>query len=148
MIFSVFQKNWVFGHSWSTLLWYRCYYPHRLRDALSPVCRIFWLWDGIFFLLSRINKRNWAISSSLRNDSHYTFCVLPYVLGFITVFMSKTISTIPPTQETVLARWAVMTCPWSVSLILVSSLLSPVTALGSQFHGCLNTVTEVRESCL
>ena len=41
MIFSVFQKNWVFGYSWSILLWYRCYYPHRLRDALSPVCGIF-----------------------------------------------------------------------------------------------------------
>jgi hypothetical protein len=25
----------------ATLLWYRCYYPHRSRDALSPV-------DGIF----------------------------------------------------------------------------------------------------
>ena len=21
--------------------WYRCYYPHRSRDALSPVCGIF-----------------------------------------------------------------------------------------------------------
>ena len=41
MIFSVFQKNWVFGYSWSTLLWYRCYYPRWLRDALSPVCGIF-----------------------------------------------------------------------------------------------------------
>ena len=41
MIFYVFQKNWVFGYSWSTLLWYRCYYPHRSRDALSPVCGIF-----------------------------------------------------------------------------------------------------------
>ena len=40
-IFSVFQKNRVFGYSWSTLLWYRCYYPHRSRDALSPVCGIF-----------------------------------------------------------------------------------------------------------
>ena len=39
--FSVFQKNGVFGYSWSTLLWYRCYYPHRSRDALSPICRIF-----------------------------------------------------------------------------------------------------------
>ena len=36
-----FYKIWVFGYSWSTLLWYRCYYPHRSRDALSPVCRIF-----------------------------------------------------------------------------------------------------------
>ena len=41
MIFSVFQKNLVFGYSWSTLLWYWCYYPHRSRDALSPVCGIF-----------------------------------------------------------------------------------------------------------
>ena len=23
------------------LVWYRCYYPHRSRDALSPVCGIF-----------------------------------------------------------------------------------------------------------
>ena len=43
MIFSVFQKKFVFGYSWSTLLWYRCYYPHRSRDALSPVCGIFLL---------------------------------------------------------------------------------------------------------
>ena len=21
--------------------WYRCYYPHRLRDSVSPVCEIF-----------------------------------------------------------------------------------------------------------
>ena len=41
MIFSVFQKNWVFGYSWSTFLWHRCYYPHRSRDALSPICGIF-----------------------------------------------------------------------------------------------------------
>ena len=26
---------------WSTLLWHRCYYPHRSRDALYPVCGIF-----------------------------------------------------------------------------------------------------------
>ena len=32
MIFSVCKKIWVFG--------YRCYYPHRSRDALSPVCGI------------------------------------------------------------------------------------------------------------
>ena len=30
-----------FGYSWSTLLWNRCYYPQRSRDALSPVCGIF-----------------------------------------------------------------------------------------------------------
>ena len=37
IIFSVFQTNWVFGYSWSTLLWHRCYYPHRSRAPLSPV---------------------------------------------------------------------------------------------------------------
>ena len=41
MIFGVFQKNWVLGYSWSTLLWYWCYSPHRSRDALSPVRGIF-----------------------------------------------------------------------------------------------------------
>ena len=41
MIFSFFQKNWVLGYTWSTLLWYRCYYLHRSRDSLSPVCGIF-----------------------------------------------------------------------------------------------------------
>ena len=52
MIFSVFQKIWVLGYSWSTLLWYRCYYPHRSRDALSPVCGIFKasaLWADAFY---------------------------------------------------------------------------------------------------
>ena len=39
--FSVFKKNQVLGYSWSTLLWHRCYYPHRSRDALFPVCGIF-----------------------------------------------------------------------------------------------------------
>ena len=42
MIFSVFQKNLVLGYSWSTLLWHWCYYLHRSRVALSPVCGIFW----------------------------------------------------------------------------------------------------------
>ena len=41
IIFLVFPKKFVFGYSWSTLLWYRCYYPHRSRDALFPVCGIF-----------------------------------------------------------------------------------------------------------
>jgi hypothetical protein len=31
-----FSKKMGFWYSWSTLLWYRCYYPHRSRDALSP----------------------------------------------------------------------------------------------------------------
>ena len=36
----------VFGYCWCTLLWYWCYYPHRSRDALSPVCGIFFLRRG------------------------------------------------------------------------------------------------------
>ena len=59
MIFSVFQKNWFFGYSWSTLLWYRCYYPHQSRDALSPVCGIFFLWwlfSFNFYLLEMFNR--------------------------------------------------------------------------------------------
>ena len=39
--FLFFKKKWVLGYSWSTLLWRRCYYPHRSRDALSPVWGIF-----------------------------------------------------------------------------------------------------------
>ena len=31
----------VLAYSWSTLLWHRCYYPHRSRDSVSPVCGIF-----------------------------------------------------------------------------------------------------------
>ena len=58
VIFSVFQKNWVLRYSWSTLLWYRCYYPHRSRDALSPVCGIFFqtishVWDSVFYQSSK-----------------------------------------------------------------------------------------------
>ena len=43
MIYLFLKKNWVFGYSWSTLLWYRCYYLHRSRDALSPIRGIFLL---------------------------------------------------------------------------------------------------------
>ena len=35
---------------WSTLLWHRCYYPHRSRDALSPVCWIFFVYIYIFLI--------------------------------------------------------------------------------------------------
>ena len=36
---------------WSDLLWHRCYYPHRSRDALSPVC-------GIFFTQTWFEPKN------------------------------------------------------------------------------------------
>ena len=36
--------------------WYRCYYPHRSRDALSPVCMIFLIYSincmGLLLVLS------------------------------------------------------------------------------------------------
>ena len=48
MILSVFPKNNFFGYSWSTPPWYRCYYPHRSRDALSPVCGIFYKANILF----------------------------------------------------------------------------------------------------
>ena len=66
MIFSVFQKNRVFGYSWPTLLWYRCYYPHRSRDALSPVCGIFCYlfrtrWDNFPCVSARGRWYKWAL---------------------------------------------------------------------------------------
>ena len=35
------KLSFLLSLPWSTLLWHRCYYPHRSRDALSPVCGIF-----------------------------------------------------------------------------------------------------------
>ena len=39
------------GYSWSTLLWHRCYYPHRSRDSVSPVCGIF----SLYFRLIKLS---------------------------------------------------------------------------------------------
>ena len=39
----------VFVYSWSTLLWYRCYYPHRSKDSMSPVHGIFFDYFYIFW---------------------------------------------------------------------------------------------------
>ena len=64
MIFSVFQKNRVFGYSWSTLLWYQCYYPHRSRDALSPVCGIF-----IVFFFTKLKKYYLNLSLPIGNTN-------------------------------------------------------------------------------
>ena len=57
---------------WSPLLWHWCYYPHRSRDALSPVCGIFpWAiprdsfspWPSDFqHLLSHWNCCNFLVS--------------------------------------------------------------------------------------
>ena len=68
MIFSVFQKNWVLGYFWSTLMWYRCYYPHWSRDALSPVRVIFFtrIWPyGLMHSISRFVCRSVCLSVRL-----------------------------------------------------------------------------------
>ena len=79
MIFSVFQKTLAFGYSWSTLLWYRCYYPHRSRDALSPVCGIFffffsWFSLAIFFI---ITSDFWSIWFSIYRFLHINIILYP-----------------------------------------------------------------------
>ena len=71
MIFSVFQKNWVFGYSWSTLQWYRCYYLHRSRDALYPVCgilscKILSIFTWLFFCM-------WENLPNIHGFSSYLF---------------------------------------------------------------------------
>ena len=42
----------VTGDAWHIFrqLWYRCYYPHPLRDSLFPVCGIF-NWSHLIFFL-------------------------------------------------------------------------------------------------
>ena len=79
MIFSVFQKKLVLGYSCSTLLWYWCYYPHRSRDALSPVC-------GIFLLL--FNKVSSLIYRTvLKPVSWYTLMTPRHLKGYMTIKM-------------------------------------------------------------
>ena len=53
-----FKKKWVFGYSWSTLLWYRCYYQHRLTVSLPPLpeigCPIFLeIWSPLGKVMER-----------------------------------------------------------------------------------------------
>ena len=79
MIFSVFQKIWVFGYSWSTLLWYRCYYPHRSRDALSPVC-------GIFYILVQFSLVECGL---LKNSAEQSYTEMEKVEGTCEPDMEK-----------------------------------------------------------
>ena len=58
MIFSVFQEIRVLGYSGSTLLWYRCYSPHRSRDALSPVYGIFYSINNQIHFVSRLLQKH------------------------------------------------------------------------------------------
>ena len=52
IIFSILIFCLVFVYSWSTLLWYRWYYTHRLRDSMSLMCEIFFLFFLLFFILN------------------------------------------------------------------------------------------------
>ena len=76
MIFLVFFIGF-FGYSWSTLLWYRCFYPHRSIDALSPVCGIF------SFLLKFGSPFNFCLlSGALQGKATKQLCPLfspPYL---------------------------------------------------------------------
>ena len=69
MIFLFFKKIGV--------SWYWCYYPHRSRDALFPVCGIFQNLIPIFqikflFLVKRFQK-NIALVYFLKTDWSYMF---------------------------------------------------------------------------
>ena len=75
--FFIFQKNWAFGYSWSTLLWYQCYYPHRSRDALSPVC-------GIFKYVTK----------NLLFSSYFANVITSSIVSFIRLFLSQMIKHI------------------------------------------------------
>ena len=95
------KKKWVFGYSWSTLLWYRCYYPHRSRDALSPVCRIFlyirastysfFTNDVIVIPLTSVSSKSSLIV--LLNWSQYLSHILIF-WHFLTILKLKIISNL------------------------------------------------------
>ena len=67
--------------SWSTLLWYRCYYSHRSRDSMSPVCGIFFsigfvlINQKIFIKTNRIN----SLITKLLIKLFVTRCLLKFV---------------------------------------------------------------------
>ena len=53
----------------STLLWHRCYYPHRLRDALSPVCGIF-LYKSAKYLSAFLGDIQGKITATFSWQNH------------------------------------------------------------------------------
>ena len=58
------QKKFVFSANFALLagfFWYRCYYQHRSRDALSPVCGIFYgRKEGNNMTMFLINSFDWS----------------------------------------------------------------------------------------
>ena len=105
MIISVFQKNRVLGYSWSTLLWHRCNYLYRSRDALSPVCGIlkflFINFFFIFFLIMaryRLNSTNYVLKLPKKPQKVPTFNQITLstltLLSWTTVLLSTYSATI------------------------------------------------------
>ena len=135
MIFSVFQKIWVFGYSWSTLLWYRCYYPHRSRVALSPVCGIFFFQTRHFVYLQALllgKKCETNISPETNIYKRFTFC-------FNTSLTSKTVTVSPLAS----ARYSqVLTGTLQICQVLwkLTSTLQTCPILGN--------LTVTRQTCL
>ena len=77
------------GFKTVTLLWYRCYYPHRSRDALSHVCGIFCLYQHfhqeliIIFhkLLININSTKEQDISEFRSNARVAHRLWQQTLG-------------------------------------------------------------------
>ena len=55
----------------SRIFWYRCYYPHGSRDALSPLCEIF---INLFKKKSNLKKKNIVIFSGFFSESAWFHC--------------------------------------------------------------------------
>ena len=142
MIFSVFQKKLVWGYSWSTLLWHRCYYPHRSRDALSPVCGIFSTRE------STLRLTGWSLSYTINNlwfNIIFFFTFWEY-FRYLCSSLNKTVIYVGP------GPWPKVICklPWAYLFrdldraplplpITCKQILSLVNL--SQFHNWLTLVS-------
>ena len=73
--FLFFKKNHVFGYSWSTLLWYRCYYPHLSRDALSPVCKIFIIFIWFFLICYFLELCSHQVTTQEENSFPHKYVI-------------------------------------------------------------------------
>ena len=52
------KKSFIFNEFFLTsrIFWYQCYYPHQSRDALSPICGIFFMNKLLFFFFKLYNS--------------------------------------------------------------------------------------------
>ena len=56
-LWTLFCGPFLWTHFDPFFFWYWCYYPHRSKDTLSPVCGIFFRWTG---------WKNWPTGSKRR----------------------------------------------------------------------------------